>query len=96
VLLKSTMPNRTTKLKNYNQGSRRASNNIICVHTVLSLFTKHNYRAKNNVYLFNYENKLIYNFKIFIFLLINLIIFWGIRRKFRKAARDLETGQSSR
>jgi hypothetical protein len=36
------------------------------------IFTKHNYRAKNNVYLFNYENKLIYNFKIFIFLLINL------------------------
>jgi hypothetical protein len=63
----------------------------------MSLFTKHNYRAKNNVYLFNYENKLIYNFKIFIFLLINLNhIFSGIQRKFRKAARDLETGQSSR
>jgi hypothetical protein len=63
----------------------------------MSLFTKHNYRAKNNVYLFNYENKLIYNFKFFIFLLINLNhIFWGIRRKFRKAAGDLETGQSSR
>jgi hypothetical protein len=34
----------------------------------MSLFTKHNYRAKNNVYLFNYENKLIYYFKIFYFL----------------------------
>jgi hypothetical protein len=33
---------------------------------------------------------MIYNFKIFIFLLINLNHILG---KFRKAARDLETGQ---
>jgi hypothetical protein len=41
VLLKSTIPKRTTKLKNYNQGSRRASNNIICVRLLLAGINVH-------------------------------------------------------